>query len=238
MLLRTLLALLATATMARTADLSKAIPTATKQLVLVTTASWADSKSTLQRYARSKVGGSWTPVGRPIPALVGEGGLAWGHGLHEMPRKTERLKREGDRCAPAGVFRITSALGQVSPAEAGPLRLPYRLITPTLEAVDDPSSRFYNQIVDRAKVARPDWHSAELLAKGRHYRLALALGHNPQNIPGAGSCIFIHEWIGQRTGTAGCTVLRRAALLELIRWLDASAQPVLVQAPEGEAPRF
>jgi L,D-peptidoglycan transpeptidase YkuD (ErfK/YbiS/YcfS/YnhG family) len=97
--------------------------------------------------------------------------------------------------------------------------------------VDDPGSRSYNSIVDGAKVARRDWRSAERLWVGSDYRLAIEVAHNPRRTPGAGSCIFLHEWTRDRAGTAGCTVLRADALLALVRWLDARAEPVLVQAP-------
>jgi L,D-peptidoglycan transpeptidase YkuD (ErfK/YbiS/YcfS/YnhG family) len=172
-------------------------------------------------------------VGRAEPALVGEGGLAWGLGLHTAPHDAMRRKREGDRCAPAGVFRITGAFSQLAHEEVAPLRLPWRHVTAELVAVDDPGSRFYNQIVDAAKVARPDWRSAERLAEIRSYRLALTIAHNPRNEPGAGSCIFLHEWMGRSRGTAGCTVLRWAALLEVARWLDPAAEPVIVQMPHA-----
>lgn len=169
-----------------------------------------------------------------MSALVGEKGLAWGRGLHAIPRLAARVKREGDRCAPAGVFPIVRAFGQLSAREVGPLRLSYQPVDANWEAVDDPASRHYNRIVDRRKIARPDWKSSERLAEGAHYRLAIDIAHNPDHLPGAGSCIFLHGWIGKRTGTAGCTVLRAGDLHELTRWLDASAEPVLVQAPKQE----
>ena len=65
------------------------------------------------------------------------------------------------------------------------------------------------------------------------YALGIVVEHNPRNIPGAGSCIFIHLWRGAKTGTAGCTILREADLFTLARWLDASRQPVLIQLPDA-----
>jgi D-alanyl-D-alanine dipeptidase len=229
-LLRTAFAFLFTAlSLARGANLADAIPRESRQLVAVSTGSWTNARATLQRFARTEDDGAWRAVGRPMVALIGERGLAWGRGLHAIPADAGRIKREGDRCAPAGVFRITGAFGQLAPKEIGPLRIPYRQADEGWEAVDDPASRHYNRIVDRRKVAQPDWRSAERL---RDYRLAIDIAHNPRCVRGAGSCIFIHEWTGRRTGTAGCTVLREADLLALVRWLDASAAPVLMQAPK------
>jgi D-alanyl-D-alanine dipeptidase len=232
------LALLALAGAAHGAELADAIPRASRQLIVVTTESWTASHAVLQRYERAGASEPWSRVGKAMPALTGERGLAWGLGLHAIPPDATRRKREGDRCAPAGVFRVTGAFGQLAPGELGALRLPYRRVTADSLAVDDPASRYYNRRVERSRIPRPDWRSAERLDGGPHYRLAIDLTHNPRHVPGAGSCIFLHEWTTHRTGTAGCTVLRAADLRALVEWLDADAQPVLVQVPQTAAPRL
>ena len=134
------------------------------------------------------------------------------------------------------MFRLTGAFG--TREKIAGLKLPAVPLTPTLEAVDDPASRHYNRIVDRAVIARPDWHSAERMGAVRDYALGLVVAHNPRAVRGAGSCIFLHLWIGRRTGTAGCTVLRARDLTTLARWLDPAREPVLVQLPQALAPRL
>lgn len=168
--------------------------------------------------------------------MLGEKGLAWGLGLHGVPRGSAPSKQEGDRRAPAGIFRLTSAFGFAPPAGIEWIRLPYRQITRDLEAVDDSESRFYNQIVRRTKIRTPDWKSAERMAEIPDYELGVVIAHNPRNVPRAGSCIFIHQWRGERPGTAGCTVLRAPHLLELVHWLDIAKQPLLIQLPRSEMP--
>jgi D-alanyl-D-alanine dipeptidase len=116
-------------------------------------------------------------------------------------------------------------------AKLSGLKLPYRPLTPTLEAVDDPASRYYNQMVDRARIAQPDWRSSEHLAAIPAYQLGLIVAHNPLSQPGGGSCIFIHRWMNGSRGTAGCTALREADLVVLVRWLDPAQRPLLVQLP-------
>ncbi len=218
------------------ADFTDAIPPACGQLVLVTTSGWSAPAATLRRFARTAPDAPWRSVGRAWPALIGEGGLGWGRGLHAIPQNTEPGKSEGDRRSPAGVFRITAAFGAGERIAA--LKLPATPLTPTLEAVDDLESRFYNRIVDLEKIACPDWHSAERMAAVPDYRLGLVIAHNPRNAPGAGSCIFVHRWTGVRRGTAGCTVLRERNLTTLARWLDAAREPVLVQLPRELVGRF
>lgn len=218
------------------ADFEKAIPRSCGQVVLVTTADWSASAATVRRFERVSPGAAWTPVGAAVPALIGERGLAWGIGLHAVPPDAAARKREGDRRAPAGVFRITGAFG--AEGKTGGLRLPVTVLSPTLEAVDDPGSRHYNRIVDRARIERPDWRSSERMGTVPDYALGLVVAHNPRNVRGAGSCIFLHLWSGRRRGTAGCTVLRERDLTQLARWLDAAREPVLVQLPQAEAARW
>jgi L,D-peptidoglycan transpeptidase YkuD (ErfK/YbiS/YcfS/YnhG family) len=58
--------------------------------------------------------------------------------------------------------------------------------------------------------------------------------NNPEIKVGAGSCVFLHIWRGLRQPTAGCTAMPAEQIQEVVRWLDATAQPVLVQLPEAE----
>lgn len=227
----TLLAALC-ATTAHAGDLT--IPAKPSQVVLVTTAGWTSPDAQLQRWERVGEMGRWAKIGAPVAAQVGERGLAWGLGLHADAGGGAPRKAEGDRRAPAGIFRITGAFGRAAQGEG---KMPWRTITPGLEAIDDPASRFYNRIVDRAQITSPDWRSSERMAQIPDYALGLIVAHNPQNLSGAGSCIFLHLWRGKRRGTAGCTILRERDLVALVRWLDPARNPVLVQLPREVAAR-
>lgn len=212
-----------------------AIPKNSRQLVLVSTASWSSHSGTLQPYSRANATEPWRVAGQRVPVGLGRAGLAWGRGLDTAPHPGPQ-KCEGDGKSPAGVFALTSAFGY-GPRPPG-VRLPYILARRGVEAVDDPRSRYYNRIVDRARIARVDWHSSEkmLLARG-DYRLGVVVAHNPRCIPGAGSCIFLHVACGPRRGTSGCTALPLRDIAELQRWLDPRAQPVILQAPYERVPR-
>jgi D-alanyl-D-alanine dipeptidase len=160
--------------------------------------------------------------------------MAWGAGLHASAPANSPHKQEGDLRVPAGVFAIGSAFGRAPREEMSWLHMPYQQLTPTTEAIDDPASRYYDRIVDRAQVAKPDWKSSEHMDRIPEYELGLVVTHNPQHRPGAGSCIFIHLWTPRdNAGTHGCTALHRSDLLELLHWLDAANHPVLVQLPSA-----
>ena len=208
-----------------------------EQLVTVKTKSWDDVNATVQRYERTSGDRSnWRRLGNPFPAMIGEHGLAWGIGLHGTG---EPEKREGDRKAPAGVFRFGEVFGTARPEQVRFLRLPYRQVTPTTEAVDDPKSKYYNQVVDRGLVPRPDWSSSESMLRVRgRYRLGVIIEHNIPAFPGRGSCIFFHVWDPTYHGTTGCTAARYDHLVRLLRWLDPKKNPLMVQLPEDEYERL
>ena len=223
--------------LAFTASLSArelAAPAEARQIVVVTTRGWDAHSGTLRRFARGDAGEPWRAIGAAVPVSVGRAGMAWGLGLHATPPGGPR-KIEGDGKAPAGVFRLTTAFG--CDAKPAGVRLPYIRARRSVEAVDDPRSRYYNRIVDRARIADADWHSSEqMLTDGDDYRHGVVVAHNPRRKPGAGSCIFLHVWRGPGRGTAGCTAMPAGDIAALQRWLDPRAHPVLMQSPREFIP--
>jgi zinc D-Ala-D-Ala dipeptidase len=210
-----------------------------EQLVTVTTKSWDDVSATVHLYERSAGGGStWQRFGHPFPAVIGEQGLAWGIGLHGTGKPGEPEKREADKKAPAGVFRFGDVFGTARPEQVRFLRLSYREVTPTTEAIDDPKSKYYNQVVDQRSVA-PDWTSSEsMLQVGGRYRLGVIVKHNAPAYPGFGSCIFFHVWDPRYPGTTGCTACSYSDLVHLLRWLDPKKNPLILQLPAVEYERL
>ena len=211
-------------------------PTDARQMVLVVTPDWGSVRGTLQCYERVNAGVPWRPVRRSEAVVVGAAGLAWGRGLSRMRSGQAPIKEEGDRRAPAGVFRLSAAFGY---APAGSIRdtsLPYIYLTDTTEGIDDPRSAYYNRIVDRTRIAHPDWLSSEKMRRADDlYRWGVVVDHNtnPALLPGAGSCIFLHQWRGPSHGTEGCTAMAAKPLAELVHWLRHAAAPVLVQLPRS-----
>lgn len=242
---------------ALTASAQSPVPASTRQLVVVTTADWPATDGVLQRYARSDDG--WTPVGPEVNVVVGRSGLGWGRGLHGgPPHGASPVKAEGDGRAPAGAFRLSAAFGY---AEAEATGLPYVQATPGVECVDDRRSAYYNRVLDRAETGEAvDWQSHEEMRRTDGlYRIGVIVAHNgrgvdPAVLPtssltasgapasepvaGGGSCIFLHVWRGPGTSTSGCTAMPDPALQGVLAWLDAEADPVLVQLPEAEADRL
>jgi D-alanyl-D-alanine dipeptidase len=221
----------AAAVTACASDLNHAVPINCRQLVLVTARDWSASSGMLRRYERLDGGTRWRPAGAPVEVLLGRHGLGWGVGLHLAPEKDGPRKVEGDERSPAGIFEFGTAFGRAAREDVPWVRMPYLRLSPATEAVDDPASRYYGHIVERDRAERPDWKSSEHMGRIPAYDLGVVVAHNPQHLPRAGSCIFLHLWMHKQDGTSGCTALHRADLVDLLRWLDPANHPVLVQLP-------
>jgi L,D-peptidoglycan transpeptidase YkuD (ErfK/YbiS/YcfS/YnhG family) len=211
------------------------------QLIVVTTSSWTAVSGRLQRYQRPAPGRAWLAVGDPIPIVVGKAGLGWGIG--EAPVTAARsaadpVKHEGDRRAPAGIFRFGTAFGY-SPLPPSGWKVPYLAIVPTTHCVDDPHSRFYNRIVDSSRVP-PDWNSSESMRNaGIAYTWGIVIDHNANPpIPGDGSCVFMHIWSGPTVGTVGCTAMPEPDVRQVLAWLNPAYHPLLVQMPLAQYQRI
>lgn len=192
----------------------------TRQLLVVT----VDDNSTtgtMQRYERRSGREDWSEVGEPFRVVVGRNGVA-----------DPGAKVEGDGKAPSGTFPLGTAFGF---AEGASTRMPYRQLQQTTECVDDPASRFYNQIVERDAVA-VDWNSSEKMRAIAEYRWGIVVDYNTPAAAGKGSCIFLHLWRTHDSATAGCTAMAEENLLTLLRWLDPAAKPVIEIRSASSAP--
>jgi D-alanyl-D-alanine dipeptidase len=209
-----------------------------RQMILVTTPDWNSIQGKLQRFERVKANGKWHKVGGESPIVVGRSGLAWGEGLHDAAvyQLGQPVKREGDGKSPAGIFKLTAAFGTIAAGETASLKIPYTPLVESTECVDDVKSGKYNTIVDRYKVGFLDWNSSEkMLAVGEQYAQGVFVAHNSNPAEkGNGSCIFLHIWKNSETGTAGCTAMPVENMTTILQWLDAKADPVLVQLPTEE----
>lgn len=220
----------------RTTPVPNAPPTvlaAAEQLVVVTTPDWNATQGTLRRYERAN--GAWRSVGAEVPIVVGRTGIAWDGSLG-LARDAEPVKREGDGKSPAGAFPLDTAFGFAEPAPV--VRLPYVALQPGSDCVDDVASVHYNTVVDRARVPRVDWNSAERMRTIDQYRLGVIVGYNAPPSAGRGSCIFLHIWNGPASTTAGCTAMSADALADVVHWLDRARRPALVQMPAAAYERL
>ncbi|MBS1789421.1 MAG: L,D-transpeptidase family protein [Acidobacteria bacterium] len=215
-----------------------------QQLVLVVSKDWNAVDGELRQYERASNGQAWLPKFNRFAVVVGRNGMAWGKGLHGDPATLaepgDPIKKEGDGRAPAGIFKLSSSFGYAPKENNGLVKLPYFQATTMSECVDDVRSRYYNRLVQRDKIAKPDWKSAEQMRRNDElYRWGVVVDHNADKPEaGAGSCIFLHTWSGAGKGTAGCTAMEPKRIEGLLVWLDPKKNPVLVQLPQSEFERL
>jgi L,D-peptidoglycan transpeptidase YkuD (ErfK/YbiS/YcfS/YnhG family) len=150
------------------------------------------------------------------------------------------VKREGDGRAPAGVFPLGLAFGAADELPPEAKGFPYLHTSSTTYCVEDVRSKYYNQIIDANEVKMTSWERwSEMLRADGLFRWGVVVRQNGPDVQtGAGSCVFLHIWRGRRQATAGCTAMPPEQIQETVRWLDAAAQPVLVQLPEPEYERL
>lgn len=205
------------------------------QAIVVTTDGWNSIHGRAMLVERKSPGSKWKAVSEAFPVVVGRSGL--GADLPNWdPNKNigsqAIAKREGDGRAPAGFFPLTSTFGN---SDVGS-KLPFTKLDEFTECVDDTNSTFYNKIVNRMQVGNFDWKSSEkMLAVGPQYDLGVFVAYNSYPaIRGNGSCIFLHIWKNQNTGTAGCTAMARENLERIVKWLDPSKNPYLFQTTQAD----
>jgi len=210
---------------------------ASRQMVVVTSSNWIATTGTMRRFER--VGEGWQMNGPEFPVVLGRGGLGWGRGINPAQQSGPE-KREGDGRSPAGIFLLPYAFGYAAADSVREIKLPYVQCTSSLECVDDTNSQYYNVILDRQSVTKPDWKSSEKMRMiDDEYRLGIFIAHNPSPTqPGSGSCVFMHIWKGPGIPTSGCTAMSPGVMESLLGWLDAPSHPVLIQLPDAEYRRL
>jgi L,D-peptidoglycan transpeptidase YkuD (ErfK/YbiS/YcfS/YnhG family) len=188
------------------------------QVVLVLSNDFNTTKAKMYCFENGAV------VFQNIDVNLGRNGLAWDINdkifLHAA---NQPIKQEGDGRSPAGVFALNSSFGY----EAHTFLLPFRNSTSEDICVDDTNSSLYNSLVTMPPI-KPN--SFEFMKRqDDQYKLGVVVDYNPDKIAHNGSCIFLHVQKELNHPTAGCTSMEYEDLYKLLKWLDISKKPVLVQ---------
>ena len=198
----------------------RTLPAATRQVVIVTTASYATSYATVQTFVRTNSG--WQPALGPMAARIGARGF------------TDR-KAEGDLKTPTGVYSFGSTMYGIA-ANPG-VRYRYHVLVAGDYWNGNPATAGYNTFVHGAD---PGGASGRLWQISPQYRYFAVVNYNIPAVaanPPRGSAIFLHQMIPGRS-TAGCVALAEGDLLRVLRWLDPSAAPRIVMAPSSALSRY
>ena len=195
-----------------------------QQIILVVSDDFHTSKALLECYEDEK------KVCGTLEVNLGKNGLGWGLPEVTLTQKPyDPQKHEGDKKAPAGIFRLTSVFGDKPHPY---LNMPY-IHNTNMICVDDTHSKYYNTIIPMPQ-NKPK--SFEKMSRDDHqYELGIVVAHNEQGIKGAGSCIFLHVQRSEGAPTAGCTSMKLQEIQDIAKWLDAKKSPLLIQIPRSSA---
>jgi hypothetical protein len=205
-----------------------------QQLIVSVAADWNASSGLLQLFEKSS--GKWLPVSPAWRVLYGRNGLAWGRG--EMPAAPPSpdipMKRERDKRAPAGLFRIGTIYTYDAMLPEG-ADYPIHTMTAADAWIDDPALPLYNRHVEVDPSNPPPWFASQRMRlDDPPHRWLIEIRHNADPpVPGAGSAIFFHIQRGPDARSAGCTVMPEGRIVEIVRWLRADANPRFVLLPRA-----
>lgn len=207
------------------------LPSESQQLIVVTSDHWQSQQGDLMTFEMED--GQWQIQSVLSKVTLGRTGMAWGLGLH--PPQPGVQKAEGDGRSAAGVFNLGSAFGYQALTGS---KMPYHATSEYDYCVDVPSSAYYNQLVDIRQTGKIEGVSEplrrDLYFADALYQLGLEVRHNAEQLPGAGSCIFLHVWRDADTPTAGCTAMPAQVMHKLLMWLDPDKDPLLVMLPRQQ----
>ncbi|QGQ94259.1 hypothetical protein EHS13_04715 [Paenibacillus psychroresistens] len=185
-----------------------------EQAIIVTAPSYGETSVKITAY--EKTNGIWSEKFAAKQGVIGIRGFS--ANFHE-----------GDKTTPEGIYTLESAFGKFKNPGT---KLPYTKTSPNDYWVDDSQSTYYNTWQNGPVNGR--WSSAEkLLRKDDLYDYAVVINYNPMQISGKGSAIFLHIWSSEASGTLGCTAMSKSELLMLMRWLDPSKHPIIVEGTEA-----
>ncbi len=168
--------------------------------------------------------------------VVGNNGLGKDETSLISFNKTIQTKHEGDGKSPSGIF----SLGPVfSYHELKNLHMPFVQVDTNFYCVDDVNSLYYNTLI-KADTAKHNYKSFEYMhRKDSLYEYGIWVKYNSTDIKaGNGSCIFIHVWRNENSGTSGCTAMTKENILKLIYWLNQKKNPVMLQVVQTKKADF
>ncbi|MDZ4815100.1 MAG: L,D-transpeptidase family protein [Verrucomicrobiota bacterium] len=203
-----------------------------QQLIVSIAPDWDNMFGELRLFEYNK--GKWIAQTERWKVIYGKAGMAWGLGMH--PTEAGLQKKERDKRTPAGLFKIGPVYGAHPQNVSGAKGWPYVHVTHADAWVDDVASPYYNQYKTVDLKNPPPWFESQKMKPDDFaYEWRVLIEHNyPKAVPGAGSAIFFHIQRGETRPSAGCTVMPKPHLEEMIRWLNPKGSPILVQLPRDE----
>ena len=205
--------------------------TGSNQVLYVKTTNADSIQGTMLLYERKNSRKRWKRADS-FAVVVGRAGLAKAPQTSIPFSNNIPVKKEGDGKSPAGIF----LLGDVfSYHYLHNLHMPFVQVDTNFYCVDDVTSSYYNTLIVK-DTATATFNSFEYMKRNDElYEYGVWVLYNSTPVAaGNGSCIFIHIWRNNHSGTAGCTAMAKENILKLIHWLDKKKNPALLQVVADE----
>jgi len=199
------------------------------QVVFVKTKSDSSIHAIMALYERKNSHKQWKLVDS-FAVVVGKNGLGKDVTSSLVFNNSMPTKHEGDGKSPSGIFPLGSVF---SYNQIKHLHMPFVQVDTNFYCVDDVNSSYYNTLI-KQDTAQHNFNSFEYMKRQDslyEYGVWVLYNSNPVTA-GNGSCIFLHIWRNENSGTAGCTAMSKEHILELIHWLNKKKNPVLLQIAE------
>ena len=201
------------------------------QVLYVTTASADAIQGTMLLYERKNANKPWKKKDS-FDVVVGHAGLAKDPHTALSFSNTMPVKKEGDGKSPAGIFKLGEVFSYHS---LNNLHMPFVQVDTNFYCVDDATATYYNTLVVKDTATAPFNSFEYMKRKDDLYEYGVWVLYNSNPVEaGNGSCIFIHIWRNEDSGTAGCTAMSKDNILKLIHWLNKKKNPVLLQVVKEE----
>ncbi|MDQ0794593.1 L,D-transpeptidase [Streptomyces sp. B1I3] len=134
-------------------------------------------------------------------------------------------RRQNTYTTPSGTYTLTQGFG----VQAGGTSMPYTVVNGSHWWVEDPESKYYNQMHSASGADFPLTEqgargSERLVDHPTQYAKALVIDYNRwPAVPGRGAGIFLH--VNGSGATAGCVSVPRATMDRIMGWISPSAHP-------------
>jgi L,D-peptidoglycan transpeptidase YkuD (ErfK/YbiS/YcfS/YnhG family) len=181
-----------------------------RQLITVVASGYGTTYATLTAWQRS--GGCWVSVFGPFQARLGYSGIT-----------TD--KHEGDGATPAGIYDFEPTMYGNASNPGAHFRY-WNLSCGDWWDEDSASPQYNRFVVVPCSETDPPFNngaSEALWTETVAYPSFAVINYNPDDVPGAGSAIFLHADIGGPT--AGCVSLPLGDLDEVLDWMLPGDDP-------------
>ncbi len=191
-----------------------------KQVIIVDAPSSSSTTATLTTWQND--GAGWQQALPPMPAVNGSSG--WQYGSD---------RREADGSTPIGIYAIGATMYGNDPNPG--VAFPYHQLVCGDWWDEDGygNSPTYNTFQHVPCGTTPPYAAASeaLWTETTAYPYFAVIDFNTPPVGPLGSGIFLHANVGEPT--AGCVSLPLADLVEVLRWLQPSMDPVIVMGPDS-----